>query len=723
MLAHAASAAVAAAQHTPPHLEATLRKTTPNDYTIGPPTMLELLVSFALLAYAIVATFATVEAGKHPRALYFLFGAEMWERFSYYGMRALLVLYLIEHHGWQPQDSSSVYKWYTSLVYLTPLIGGFLADQFLGLRASIVIGGTLMAIGHFLMAFEPIPIFYLALACLIAGNGFFKPNMSTLVGKMYKKDDARRDGAFTIFYMGINVGAGVAPIWCAAVREHFHSFHYGFALAGIGMMLGLINFLIGQGVVTRAVQAAGNDLRTMREVRRDEARGATTKEAEPAKEAGYRESAEKEAEASDDDKPGATGFASLVAHGYPFVLFVVAIVMPAYYVFLVVRDHEALKSVVMPTAFGVVFFAMGILLRRIRGAAKDKSVVIFVVFVFVVLFWMAFEQAGNALNLWAEFFTDRHVGSSAYSAESFQSANPIFILLFAPVFSAAWVMLAKRGLEPRTPTKIFIAMLLMAASFGVMVVGAARENAIETTVAATFDAPKNVAFAKYDAGRLRARQTGARVTELTVRGVLAHYVVQQMFEDAAPDGYVASIKALDDRTTNATAYAPVSLQVPASFALPDVPKDAGVAFDESTRTLAFAQHVSADTRTLLAAAAAPPEFRAAVTKLEHESERARNSGIWLLLSYLFATLGELCLSPVGLSMVTKLAPRRFASLFMGVWLLTSSVAQYAGGSIGEAWGTIAPTTYFWLFVWSSLAGAAVLALLVRPLKRLMHEVH
>jgi POT family proton-dependent oligopeptide transporter len=678
--------------------------------------MLELLVSFALLAYAIVATFATVEAGKHPRALYFLFGAEMWERFSYYGMRALLVLYLIEHHGWQPQDSSSVYKWYTSLVYLTPLIGGFLADQFLGLRASIVIGGTLMAIGHFLMAFEPIPIFYLALACLIAGNGFFKPNMSTLVGKMYSKEDPRRDGAFTIFYMGINVGAGVAPIWCAAVREHFHSFHWGFALAGIGMLVGLVNFLIGQGVVSRAVHAAGNDLRTMREVRRDDANA--KREAEP-----------KEAEASDDDKPGATGIAALVARGYPYVLFVVAIALPAYYAWLVFGAHqEALKSLVMPTAFGVVFFAMGaILLRRIRGAAKDKSVVIFVVFIFVVLFWMAFEQAGNALNLWAEFFTDRHIASASYSAESFQSANPIFILLFAPLFSAAWVMLAKRGWEPRTPTKIFIAMLLMAASFGVMVVGAARENAIESTVTATFDAPKGVTFSKVDAGRLTATEHDGRITSLTVRGVLAHYVVRQMFEEAAPAGWVDFVKSLDDATQKASDYAPFEAHVDAAtFAMPldaKAAKEAGITWDATTRTLLFSKHLSADTRTLLSAAAAPPEFRDAVNKLEDESKRARNTGLWLLLSYLFATLGELCLSPVGLSMVTKLAPRRFASLFMGVWLLTSSVAQYAGGSIGESWGTIAPITYFWLFVWSSLAGAALLALLVRPLNRLMHEVH
>ncbi len=701
--------------------------------------MLELIVSFALLGYAIVATFATVEAGKHPRALYFLFGAEMWERFSYYGMRALLVLYLIEHHGWQPQDSSSVYKWYTSLVYLTPLIGGFLADQFLGLRASIVIGGTLMALGHFLMAFEPIPIFYLALACLIAGNGFFKPNMSTLVGKMYAKDDARRDGAFTIFYMGINVGAGVAPIWCAAVREHFHSFHWGFALAGIGMLVGLVNFLLGQGVVTRAVHAAGNDLRTMREVRRDEKTSPPKKEAEPTKEAGYREPAEKAIEREDDDKPGAPGFAALLSRAYPFFLFLVAVAMPAYYVWLVVHDHEALKSVVMPVAFGAVFIAMGILLRRIRGAAKDKSVVIFIVFIFVVLFWMAFEQAGNALNLWAEFFTDRHVGSSSYSAESFQSANPIFILLFAPLFSAAWVMLAKRGWEPRTPTKIFIAMILMAASFAVMVVGAARENAIETSVRKTFLLPKGFTVAdgrlgtkekSFDAGRLTVSQdadTNGDIAQLTVRGVLAHYVVREMFEKAAPNGWTEWTKSLDDLTKNASPTAEVDLPVAAaSFHMPlsaDEAKTAGVAWDETKRTLRFTKHVPADVRAALSAAAAPEDFREAVQALEDKSKNARNTGLWLLLSYLFATLGELCLSPVGLSMVTKLAPRRFASLFMGVWLLTSSVAQYAGGSIGESWGTVTPTTYFWLFVWSSLAGAALLALLIRPLNRLMHEVH
>jgi len=687
--------------------------------------MLELVVSFVLLAYAVVATFASVEAGKHPRALYFLFGAEMWERFSYYGMRALLVLYLVENRGWQPADSSSVYKWYTSLVYLTPLIGGFLADQFLGLRASIVIGGSLMALGHFLMAFEPLPIFYLALACLIAGNGFFKPNMSTLVGKLYPKDDPRRDGAFTIFYMGINVGAGIAPIWCAAVRMKTHSFHWGFALAGIGMVLGLVNFLIGQRTVSKAVFAAGNDFKTVRELQREEAAGPPSERA----------AAEAEME-GDEHKPRAGGAAALLSTGYPYLLLASAVALPAHYGWLVLRHVERPVELVMPTAFAIVFLAMGILLRTIKGAARDKSIVIFVVFVFVVLFWMAFEQAGNALNLWAEFFTDRHVGGSSYTAESFQSANPIFILLFAPLFSAAWLWLARRGWEPRTPTKIFAAMLLMAASFGVMVVGAARENADERTVSKPYALPKGFAArggelgdaeGAFDAGRLRVEMQNGRVTSTTARGVLAHYVVRKLFEKAAPEGWVAFTKSLDQTTQNASDYRPVSVKIDApSFALPfdeKTAKDDGILWAPQLHELSFRKHADAETRAALAAAAPPADFREAIDSLEKETSAARVSGIWLLLSYLFATLGELCLSPVGLSMVTKLAPRRFASLFMGVWLLTSSVAQYVGGSIGESWGRIAPIPYFWLFVWTSLAGAAVLAVLVRPLKKLMHDVH
>src|SRR5580658_7684030 len=195
----------------------------------------------------------------HPRGLYILFATEMWERFSYYGMRALLVLYLINQLEWQPGAAASVYKWYTSLVYLTPLVGGFLADRYLGLRASIVIGGVLMTFGHFSLAFEPLPFFYAGLALLVLGNGFFKPNISTLVGKMYRQGDSRRDGAFTIFYMGINLGAFLSPLVCGALRLRF-GFHYGFACAGVGMVLGLLTFLAGHKRVLADVHAIGNTL-------------------------------------------------------------------------------------------------------------------------------------------------------------------------------------------------------------------------------------------------------------------------------------------------------------------------------------------------------------------------------------------------------------------------------------------------------------------------------
>jgi POT family proton-dependent oligopeptide transporter len=414
------------------------------------------------------------------------------------------------------------------------------------------------------------------------------------------------------------------------------------------------------------------------------------------------------------------GVAGIISRAYPFVLPLLALAMPIYYAIRVAHGDDKPISLVMPIAFAIVFIVMGGLLRKLGGAAKDKSIVIFVVFVFVVLFWMAFEQAGNALNLWAEFFTDRHIGSSSYTAESFQSANPIFILLFAPAFSALWLWMAKRGFEPRTSVKILVAMVFMAASFAIMVVGAARENAVVTRVDKPFTVPKELAGKELDAGRLTLKDGS-----IEVRGVLAHYVVQDMFEKVAPQGWVDWAKGLDDTTKNATAASPVTLPVTAAtFKMPfddKAAKEAGVTL--AANELVFTKHADAQVRAAIAAAAAPPEFREAVSEAENESLTARNTGLWLLLSYLFATLGELCLSPVGLSMVTKLAPRRFASLFMGVWLLTSSVAQYAGGSIGESWGAITPMSYFWLFVWTSLAGAVVLVLLVKPLNKLMHEVH
>ena len=194
----------------------------------------------------------------HPVGLYFLFFTEMWERFSYYGMRALLMLYMVNHFKWTQTESASIYKWYTTLVYVTPIIGGLLADRYLGNRLAVIIGALLMAVGHFLMAFEAHSIFFAALVFLIIGNGFFKPNMSTQVGQLYPVGDERRDGAYTIFYMGINLGAFLSPLACGWLMENTRGgFHSGFALAGIGMVLGLITYLVGQPFINEVSGKVG----------------------------------------------------------------------------------------------------------------------------------------------------------------------------------------------------------------------------------------------------------------------------------------------------------------------------------------------------------------------------------------------------------------------------------------------------------------------------------
>ena len=186
----------------------------------------------------------------HPVGLYVLFFTEMWERFSYYGMRALLMLYMVNYFKWSQKDASTHYKVYTSFVYVTPILGGYLADRFLGNKRAVIIGAILMAIGHFLMAFEDYPIFLSALIFLIFGNGFFKPNMSVQVGRLYPANDGRRDGAYTIFYMGINLGALLSPVFCGWLAANtVGGYHSGFTMAGIGMLIGLCIYLFGQPLV------------------------------------------------------------------------------------------------------------------------------------------------------------------------------------------------------------------------------------------------------------------------------------------------------------------------------------------------------------------------------------------------------------------------------------------------------------------------------------------
>ncbi|EYF08581.1 peptide MFS transporter [Chondromyces apiculatus] len=654
----------------------------------------------------------------HPTGLYVLFATEMWERFSYYGMRALLVLYFVSYLGWNPGDSSQVYKWYTSLVYLTPLIGGWLADRYLGLRAAIITGGVLMAIGHFLMALEPLPAMIAALGFLILGNGFFKPNLSTLVGRMYRDNDQRRDGAFTIYYMGVNLGAFFSPLVCGYLRDRF-GFHYGFGAAGVGMVIGLLIFLAGQGKVLAAVKAAGNDLRTAREIAKTDAEVAKR---DPAHAAEINDPVTRDAH--DAHEPGATGFAGIISQGMPLLMLALAVVLPVKYAIDVVRGEAHWTDLIMPIAFGAIAGWMGVTLRTLKGATRDKSSVIFALFFFSVIFWMAFEQAGNALNLWAEFQTDRHLVFVEFPAEWYQSVNPFFIVSLGPVFAALWVWLARRSVNLSIPGKMAICMFFVALSFLAMVGAGISENGTATSVPLK-ELPARVDLAKINAGRTSFDPAKG---ELATRGAFPSYAIKQALEPAVDPAYLTSLNELEKASKNASEKRPVPMKIaalPEGFQLlfTDKQKERIVsAWDPATATLTLKGAVDVDAKIQLLRAGAPKEYQEALQTLADRSNAARVSGLWLILSYFLATIAELCLSPVGLSMVTKLAPARFASLFMGVWMLASSVAQYVGGSLGESWGVITPTSYFSIFVYSSGIGAVLLALLVKPLKKLTHGV-
>jgi len=368
------------------------------------------------------STSADVSSGSpdlrgQPAGLYRLFFAEMWERFSYYGMRALLVLYMFRSLLYDEGRSYAIYAAYGALVYATPMLGGWLADRVLGYKRSIVLGGLLMTVGHFVMAIETELFFFGAMSLIIIGNGFFKPNISSLLGTLYVDEhDPRRDRGFTIFYMGINLGAALAPLIAGAAGEIF-GWHYGFGIAGVGMLIGLLVFLSGQK------QFKGNG--------------------EPPNLELYKK------------------YANWIYIGsfliVPLIGFLVY--MPEF-------------------AGGAVFIGAGIVLgylifeairmgQRGEQQARDKIFVILILLVFTAMFWSFFEQAGSSLTLFAELNVDRGI----LPTSSLQAVNPTFIILMAPVFTALWMWLDRRKKEPNTPVKFSLGLIQLGLGFGALVLG------------------------------------------------------------------------------------------------------------------------------------------------------------------------------------------------------------------------------------------------------------
>ncbi|MBX3351314.1 MAG: oligopeptide:H+ symporter [Phycisphaeraceae bacterium] len=523
---------------------------------------------------------------RQPAGLFLLFVVEMWERFSYYGMRALLVLFMTsqvmkgedgvlgEGLGWSRENAGVLVAWYTSMVYLTGIFGGYLADKLIGTHRSMLTGGTIIAIGHIVLSgmgfTEPgspatVAIFITGLALIVIGTGFFKPCVSVMVGQLYRQGDSRRDAGFTIFYMGINVGALLGALACGYLGEKV-GWHWGFGAAAVGMIAGMVVY-----VIWRPRLLSGIGLPPAKHERPPASKTLTRLAL----------------------MIGATalliGIAQMLSSPGKFV-FGVKLPMfpdwaaPAYGI-----------TIVVGAILGIILFILSQ-----KPGEKGPVAAIFIISTFVICFWLAFEQAATSLNLFALHRTDRVLPGmeNQFPASWYQSVNSAFILIFAPVLAILWAWMGRRRIEPSTPVKMGLGLILLGLGFVVMV----------------FVAQKT------DGGRFLAE--GANL----IRKVGPY---------------------------------------------------------------------------------------------------------WLILVYFLHTIGELFLSPIGLSLVTKLAPVKWMSLLMGVWFLSPAIAQFIGGMTfskiekiekGELFNPIigGQADFYLIFVITSL-GAGVIMLGISPvLKKLMH---
>lgn len=554
----------------------------------------------------------------HPLGLFVLFFTEMWERFSYYGMRALLVLFLVSNlgdggWGWTRAEALKLYAIYTGLVYLTPIFGGMLADKVLGHRMTVLIGAFLMTCGHASMAFETPFFFYLGLGLLILGNGAFKPNISTIVGGLYPADSEKKDSAYTIFYMGINAGAFLGILLCGYIGEKV-GWSFGFGLAGIFMALGMLQFWFGQkifgdiGLKPVKVEVPANET-SARKVKN-----------------------EKEV----------TRLLMWVGIGVGFFSLMYYYILPE----LLGFEGEWLASLLLSAALSFIGFIVSD--PGLKGVEKDRVWVIIILSLFTIFFWMAFEQAGGSMTIFAKDYTDRVLMGT--SASVFRWVNTL--LTVTPLAIVTFVLLS---LFRKTFSKYTLSNTFLATSF------------------------------------------------IIIWGVAIWMIRNEFKQDASevPASWFGILNSFF-----IISFAPLFSKIWESKFNPS----AALKFALGLTLLGLGFGVLAYGSKDIAPGA----------------ETAAVSMVWLVLAYLLHTLGELTLSPVGLSYVSKLAPAKFVGLMFGIWFLASAIANYFAGWTGSFVDKIAEqyslSAFFLIYTFIPIAAAVVLVLLNGTLKKKMHGI-
>ena len=368
----------------------------------------------------------------HPRGLFLLFFVEMWERFSFYGMRALLIFYLTQHFLFSDRDASYAYGAYMSLIYIAPLMGGYLADRYLGQRKAVLFGGVVIAIGHLILGLEGndagtmgLGLFWLGLATVITGTGFLKASVSALVGQLYPRDDIRRDPAYTIFYMGINVGATIGPVICGYLGQRW-GWHWGFGAASVGMIAGVVGFALARPVL----------------------RG----KGEPP-----------------DPERLAQRVGGVVSREW---LVYLSSLLSILLCWILIQRHVIVGWMLAIASGLIIVYILWESFVRLEKVGRDRMLAALFLLLINPLFWGLYEQTGSSLSLFTDRYTDRTILGFNVPASMFQSVNAAYILIFGPILAALWIWLAKRGWEPSAPAKFGIALALVGAGFLVLVTGA-----------------------------------------------------------------------------------------------------------------------------------------------------------------------------------------------------------------------------------------------------------